>query len=299
MNKKKLLHRLSYYLIRASVFLISLLPFSLVKGLAKPFAWLLAHLISYRKHIIQSNLSKAFPDLAAPRIKETTTKYYQHLSDLLFETIKASSFSNTQLKAHFKGTTADIFQPYLDNGQSCLLIGSHYNNWELGCMAFPLWMSYPIYTTYKPMSNAYMNQYINSIRTKGGMNMVPMAQIGRKIIEKKQQASVFLFLGDQSPASSKQAIWVDFLGRATPFMHGIEKLARKTNYPVFYFSIKKKQWGTYEFIIKQIPFDAETASYGSLTKEYAKLLEQEIRNRPEKWLWSHRRWKRVNDPVLP
>ena len=299
MNKKKLLHRLSYYLIRGSIFLISYLPFSLVKGVAKAFAWLLTHVVSYRKDIIQSNLSKAFSNINTSKIKEITTDYYQHLSDLVFETIKATSFTKSQLKDHFKGTTADLLHPYLENGQSCLLIGSHYNNWELGCMAFPLWMSYPIYTAYKPMSNSYIDQYINSLRTKWGMNMVPMPQVGRKIIEKKNQASVFLFLGDQSPASTKHAIWIDFLNRRTPFIHGIEKIARKTNYPVFYFSIKKRQWGTYEFVIQQIPFDTSSVSYGSLTKEYAKLLEQEIKNKPEKWLWSHRRWKRVHDTIEP
>ena len=297
MNKKKLLHRLSYYLIRASIFLFSLLPFSVVKGLARIFGWLLAHIFPYRKDIIQSNLSKALPEKDALTIKEIKTNYYQHLSDLFFETIKGISFSKAQLKEHFKSTNEEIFNPYLTNGQSCLLIGSHYNNWELGCMVFPLWVPYPTYTVYKSMSNPYVDKYINSCRTKWGMKVVPMSQVGRTLIEKKEQASIFLLVADQSPASTKDAIWVNFFNRQTPFMHGVEKIARKTNYPIFYFSIKKKQWGAYEFTIKQIPFDASTSSYGTLTKEYAKLLEQEIKNKPEKWLWSHRRWKRTNDSV--
>lgn len=297
MNKKKLLHRLSYYLIRANVFLFSLFPVRLVQSLANLFAYVLTHFISYRKDLIQSNLLKTFPHFEVIKITEITTNYYQHLSDLLFETIKGISFSKVQLKEHFECTNAEIFTPYLANGQSCLLIGSHYNNWELGCMAFPLWVSYPIYTVYKPMSNPYVDQYLNKCRAKWGMNMVPMTQVGRTLIEKKEQASIFLFVADQSPASTKHAIWVDFLNRRTPFMHGVEKVARKTNYPVFYFSIKKRQWGKYEFTIKQITFDRSLSEYGMLTKEYAQLLAQEIKNKPEKWLWSHRRWKRVDNSV--
>lgn len=299
MNKKKILHWLSYYLIRVSIFLFTILPVGVVKGFAKIFGWLLIHVFSYRRDVIQSNLSKAFPGKDPSKIKDIQRNYYQHLSDLLFETIKNFSFNKTQLKENFKGKGTELFLPYLEQGQSCLLIGSHHNNWELGCMAFPLWVSHPIYTVYKPMSNSYLDGYINTARTKCGMNMVPMSQVGRTIIEKKTQASIFLFLGDQSPATTKNAIWVDFLNRRTPFMHGIEKIARKTNYPIFYFSIKKVRWGRYEFIIQQIPFNSDTAKYGNLTEDYAKLLEQEIKNKPEKWLWSHRRWKRANDTVLP
>lgn len=295
MNKKKLLHRLSYYLIRASVFLFSLLPFTILKSIAKFFGWLLANCFSYRKDVIQSNLSKAFPDLDSSEIKEITTDYYQHLSDLIFETIKGTSLSKTQIKEHFKGNV-ELLTPHLNKGQSCILIGSHHNNWELGCMAFPLWVSDPVYTVYKPMSNPYLDKYTNSWRSKWGMNMVPMAQIGRTIVEKKDQASIFLFVTDQSPASTNHAIWVDFFNRQTPFMHGVEKIARKTNYPVFYFSLKKKQWGKYEFMIKCLPY-SNTDNYGTLTKEYAQLLEEEIRNKPEKWLWSHRRWKRAEKRI--
>ena len=104
------------------------------------------------------------------------------------------------------------------------------------------------------------------------------------------------FVADQSPASTKHAIWVNFFDRQTPFIHGVERIARKTNYPIFYFSIKKRQWGKYEFTIKQIPFDNK-GSYGDLTKEYARILEQEIKNKPEKWLWSHKRWKRAEQII--
>ena len=296
MNKKKLLHKLTYYLIRASIFLFSLLPFKVVKGVARIFGWLLAYCIPYRKKVIQNNLSKALPNADPLKIKEITINYYQHLSDLLFETIKGISLKKTQLKDNFVCTNPEIFTPYITNGQSCLLIGSHYNNWELGCMVFPLWVAHPTYTVYKPMSNPYMDTYFNSWRSKWGMYMVPMTQIGRTLIEKRDEASIFLFVADQSPASTKHAIWVNFFDRQTPFIHGVERIARKTNYPIFYFSIKKRQWGKYEFTIKQIPFDNK-GSYGDLTKEYARILEQEIKNKPEKWLWSHKRWKRAEQII--
>jgi len=297
MNKKKLLHRLSYYLISASIFLFSRLPLRLIKKLSGMLGYLLDKVIQYRKEVIHSNLSNALPSFDTVKIKQLTTAYYHHLSDLLFETIKGTSLNKAQIKEHFQGINEEILTPYLSNGQTCLLIGSHFNNWELGCMAFPLCVDYPVYTVYKPMSNPYMNKYINKWRTKWGMNMVPMAQLGRTLIEKKEQASIFLFLADQSPASTNNAIWIDFFNKRTPFMHGVEKIAQNTNYPVFYFSINKRQWGKYEFTIKQLLFDSNNAKFGDLTKEYARLLEQEIKNKPESWLWSHRRWKRVDNKV--
>jgi KDO2-lipid IV(A) lauroyltransferase len=34
-----------------------------------------------------------------------------------------------------------------------------------------------------------------------------------------------------------------------------------------------------------------------ITERYVELLERDIRNQPEGWMWSHRRWKYYPDPV--
>jgi len=291
MNKKKIQDWLVYQVVRLTITIFSIVPYKLVQVTASFFSFLLGAVFSYRHTIIKENLRRSFLNKETAFYQQTIKDYYSHLSDLIFETLKAFSLNKTTLQQHFHCTNPEIFTPYLAQGQSCILMGSHHNNWEIACLAFPLQMEFPVFTVYKPLSNTYLNAYLNKLRSKWGMSMVSMQRVGRTIIEEKNKPSVFVFIADQSPASTEYAIWTDFLNRDTPFIHGVEKIADKTQYPVFYFSTVKTKRGYYEAVIQKIARPKGLESNG-LTLQYAILLEQEIRKAPAHWLWSHRRWKR-------
>ena len=113
------------------------------------------------------------------------------------------------------------------------------------------------------------------------------------LIENKNQAAVYIFVADQSPASTKQAIWQTFLHQETPFINGVEKIAARTNYPVFYFAIKKRKTGHYVVTFSRLEPTVHSSQKGNLTEAYASELERQITKTPYQWLWSHNRWKRA------
>jgi len=291
MNKKKILDWFVYQVVRVTITIFSIVPYRLIQVKAKVFSFLLGTVFSYRYSVIKENLRQSFLHKETTFYQQTILAYYKHLSDLVFETLKAFTLNKTTLLQHFYCTNPEIFTPYLEQGQSCILLGSHHNNWEIACLAFPLQMKYPVYTVYKPLSNSYLNAYVNKLRSKWGMRMVSMQGVGRTLIKEKNKPSVFVFIADQSPASTEHAIWIDFLNRDTPFIHGVEKIANKTNYPVFYFSTVKTKRGYYKASIQKLA-TSESLERNGLTQLYATQLEQEIRQAPAYWLWSHRRWKR-------
>ena len=290
---KKLLDGLIGGFLKAIVVVFSWVPLSVLQKLSRLFAFLLENVVAYRKAIIKENLAKSFVTKNTQGLKQITTAYYQHLSDLIFETLKGFTLPKSLLHQQFHYDNPEIFTPYLEQGRSCILVGSHYNNWELGCLSFPLWVKVPVFTVYKPLSNTSINKYVNQLRGKWGMNMVAMRQLGRTIIEQKERPSLFIFVADQSPASLDHAIWADFLKRPTPFIHGFEKVGRKTNYPVFYFSIKKRARSQYKVTFHLLTTNPKELKQHELTRQYASLLEKDIQENPAHWLWSHRRWKRV------
>ncbi len=101
---------------------------------------------------------------------------------------------------------------------------------------------------------------------------------------------------DQSPSKRllPKALWIDFLGIKTPFLQGPEKHARINNYPVVYVDINQKKRGYYELFLTVLTDKPISLKEGELTKLYAKKLEQNIINKPECWLWSHKRWKHIS-----
>ena len=126
-----------------------------------------------------------------------------------------------------------------------------------------------------------------------GLKLAKMSQAGRAIVRYMNAPAAFVFIMDQSPSDIDHAHWVNFFDQKTAFHHGVDKIARKTKLPVYYYDIQRTKRGYYEVTFKKITLQQQPLLEGDLTKLYAKALEKSIRTKPENWLWSHRRWKRT------
>ena len=83
-----------------------------------------------------------------------------------------------------------------------------------------------------------------------------------------------------------------FLNQDTPFLPGPERIARKTNYPVFYFDVDRVKRGYYEITASLLHESPSETADTAITQSYANKLESIIQQKPANWLWSHRRWKK-------
>ena len=69
-------------------------------------------------------------------------------------------------------------------------------------------------------------------------------------------------------------------------------MANEYDFSVVFFVIRKRKRGYYEMELKLITDNPKELNYGEITETHTRLLEQEINQNPEFWLWSHKRWKR-------
>jgi KDO2-lipid IV(A) lauroyltransferase len=100
---------------------------------------------------------------------------------------------------------------------------------------------------------------------------------------------------DQSPSNPEKAIWVNFLGQKTAFLDGPERHARLRDIPVIFTDIQRVKRGYYTLELSYISLNPKETEKGEITTNYASRLEKIIRNKPEDWLWSHKRWKLNKD----
>ena len=59
--------------------------------------------------------------------------------------------------------------------------------------------------------------------------------------------------------------------------------------------MKKVKRGYYEVSYRRIYPDGEQFKEYEVVRKFHKMLEETINERPDNWLWSHRRWKYQND----
>ena len=79
---------------------------------------------------------------------------------------------------------------------------------------------------------------------------------------------------------------------------GTEKLAKKLDAAVVFIKIRKKSRGRYEVEFELICEDPRELETYAITESHVRILEDLIREAPEYWLWSHRRWKHSYERYL-
>ena len=281
------------FLIKILINIFSRLPFKIIYGLSGILFIFLYHFPGYRKKIVLNNLDRAFPEKEKKEINALARQFYRYFSDLVMETIKGPGLSEKEWRKRFIYRNPGLINRYFSKGQSVLLLGSHYGNWEWGSFSIPLFTKHQVVGIYKPIKNKGVEKYFNQLRQQWGLQLVSMANTGRAIVKYKDQPTLFVLIADQTPVDIKNAHWLQFLHQDTPFLHGPDKLARRTGYPVIYAKIIRVKRGYYEVWFEELCPTPLLTKEGEITRLYAQALEKTIASDPKYWLWSHRRWKRT------
>jgi len=273
------------------LYLISLLPFWFLYIIADVLFILLYHIIGYRRKVVQDNLRNSFPEKSEEERKLIERKYFKYMADLIVESIKSVSISKKDAWRRMKPTNPELVESYLNQGKSIICVACHYCNWELGVAAFGLLTDKRRIGIYKPQSNEVFTDFFNAMRSRLGTTMISMKQTLRKLIEYKNEPTITLFGSDQTPVKHEINYFTTFLNQPTAVFLGAEKMSKMTNSVVMFYQINFMKRGFYTYTFTTL-FEnpADTAAY-EITNAHVKYLEGMIREKPEYWLWSHRRWK--------
>jgi Kdo2-lipid IVA lauroyltransferase/acyltransferase len=271
--------------------LFALIPFWLMYLKSDFLAFILGSVLKYRRKVVVKNLMSCFPDLDKIQINAITARFYKNLTDIFLETVKVFSMTSSQIIKRYVIVNTDIIQPFLDERKSVIAITGHYNNWEWGSLSAGLQIKSNVVGFYKPLSNKWMNKLILRNRSRTGTKLVSIYETSNKFSEFANVPSVYLMAADQSPSNHNKAYWVNFFGIDTAFLHGPEKYARDYNYAVIYIDIQRIKRGYYRCELSLLADYPSELKEGEITRRFASKLEEVIIQKPENWLWSHRRWK--------
>lgn len=123
--------------------------------------------------------------------------------------------------------------------------------------------------------------------------MIPADQVASHFRQQKSDTlTATVFLGDQGPANVHKNLWMKFLNQEACVNIAIERLARMMDWPVIFGEIHKVSRGRYEIQLTELAEHPKQTAYGEITRKHVEHLEKMVCDRPEFWLWSHRRWKR-------
>jgi len=246
----------------------------------------------YRKKVVRTNLLNSFPEKSVTEIENIERKFYSHFCDLVVESIKLFSISEKELTRRIKIVNPEILDQFFERGKSIIIVAGHYNNWEMAATISGTQVKHHMVGIYAPMSNKFFDTKFLKSRQRFGLEMISKKLVKEEFEENKGLLTGTLFATDQSPTYSKRVHWTCFLNQPTPVLLGAERFSREYDLPVIYAYLKKTRRGHYEMEFALLENDPVQTRDGEITERHTRWLEEQIRQTPQYWLWTHKRWKR-------
>lgn len=274
------------------LWLITLMPLRIFYILSDFFYLLIYHVAGYRKNVVLTNLKNSFPEKSDEEIKKIAKSFYHHLCDYFIECLYIYNMSVNEINKRVKYKNPDVLADFYKKNKSVIAIMGHYGNWEW-LFALPLHVKHQVVAIYSPLSNRYYNELFKRIRSKLGIKLIPMKTAYKDLLAaaNSNELTLTYFISDQRPVWNTIRYWTTFLNQETPVILGSETIAKKLNQPVIFSEVNKIKRGYYTVEFKIITEDPKSTAEFEITEAHTRILEKCIINKPDYWLWSHKRWK--------
>lgn len=287
---------LIYLLVYPLLWLISILPFPLLYLFSDAIYIVVYHVIGYRKGTVRKNLSLAFPEKTAKERLSIEKKFYHHMCDMFLEMIKTMTISEAEMDRRFKFTNMEVYTDLEKEGKSIALMCAHYASYEW-VISMNKYIHFNGYAIYKRIANPYFDKLVRDIRSRFKAHLITTKDTIPSMQANEEQGirGVYGFASDQSPKASKAHHWGTFMNIKTPVHTGAEMLAKKFDLNVIFLRTKKVRRGYYEASFEVLSTDVTKVPDYEITDHFLTLVEKQIREAPQYYLWTHKRWKHKSD----
>ena len=274
------------------IWVLSRLPMRILYIKSDFFYFLIYYVFRYRKQVVLDNLKLAFPEKPEVELLQIRKKFFKYLMDLLVESVKAFTISEKEILKRYSYSNPELVNKYAAEGRSIALMGAHQSNWEWS-ISLPKVLNIDMYGAYTKLNNTYYEKVVRDSREKFGVIGYKTSEMVRgmqKRFSAKQQGA-YILLSDQSPQLHKTYYWRAFFDIKVPIHTGAELLSKRFDLVVINYVTRRIKRGYYTTEFQLITDTPKEFKDYQITDLYTELIEKNIREQPEFYLWSHKRFK--------
>lgn len=285
---KNLVHRLSYWTLRATCAILTLLPLGFSYVLARFIGSFAFHVLRFRRQVTMDNLRIAFgAEMGAAALAKIGAESYRQIAMSFIELLIAPKL-HRQIQDILAPGDFSLIQRLLHQGRGLILVSGHLGSWELQGAAIATAMSVPVVVAAKPQSNRYIDDFITRRRTAFGMRMVKTRAARKQLLLALKKGQAVGLVADQY--AGRKGVFVNFFGRTAATHLGPAQLALKFKAPMLLCAAIRLGPGKFKMLAQEVAV-REDDTVATLTQRHVKILEGFIRLYPEQYFWLHGRWK--------
>lgn len=292
-------YRLEYVGLRLVAGIFRALPLNVATRISASCWRRLAPIINPKRHKrALDNLAIAFPDKSEEERLAIARAHWENLGRVMAETMRIDRFLAEPERIDI--ISQNIFSRYKDKLGSAIGISLHMGNWELAILPFT-WSGGNPAAVYRSVNNPYVDRYLRDQRKDlypGGL--FGRGNVGEHGDDQKTARAIMDFvrrggrLGLVCDLYDRKGIPVPFFGKDARTQAIAAMIARRVGARIWL--SRCKRIGTesrFEIELKElrVPRTANQAEdIRWIMTHMQKQFEAWIREAPEQWMWSNRRW---------
>jgi len=244
--------------------------------------------LSHRHRRALEHLGLAMPERSDAERRRIARDMWEHLGRVAGEQFHIDRL----LQARHRVKLPQDFERYAAVGADGAVIASlHLGNWEIAAMGAAI-ADFPVAGVYHPLQNPLVERYLRQLRLAaypGGLYPKGAAS-GRRLIAYAKRGGAVGFIAD---VRELRGIAVTFFGQpafATPMP---AMMARLSDVPIIACAMVRTSGVRFEMKLRKVQVPRTGDRDGDIragTQALHDVFEAWIRETPEQWMWSHRKW---------
>ncbi|MDH5601290.1 MAG: LpxL/LpxP family Kdo(2)-lipid IV(A) lauroyl/palmitoleoyl acyltransferase [Gammaproteobacteria bacterium] len=267
---------------------LTLLPYRLQMYIGKALGLLSYALIPKRRHIVETNIRVAFPQLSKEEQKHLVKKTFASTGIGIFETAMAWWGSKRRLQKMVSIKGIEHLQNALATGKGVILLSAHFSSLELSGRL--LSFTQPFQVTYKRAHNPLMEAILSYSRKKHFIDAINTYDTREMITALKSNVATWYAM-DQD-FGPRLHVFAPFMGIPTCTLVTTSRLAKMSGAIVVpYFPKRSDDCCKYELTIHPALENFPSGDDLDDATRINDLITQHVKEAPDQYLWVHRRFK--------
>jgi len=288
-------------LLRGAMQLVSLIPPRLTGGLGAGLGRLAYYLDARHRRITVRNLTRIYPHRSRDWRKRIARESFAELGRTMLELPHVYMKSREFLLSRVSVEGEAHLHEALSKDKGVFLAACHHGNWELGALMFSL-LDLNIEVFYRPLRQTYAEQFIHKQRSRFGATLHARQEPLRWLLRALKKKKLIGVMVDQHIGGGMP---VPFMGHMANTLTLPAAMIHKYDAPILGVALHRIG-RDFRFRLDIWPIESpaplshtqttdEQAFIYRMSRDISKSFEAAINLRPEMWLWSHQRWKLLEE----
>jgi len=268
---------------------ISWLPLPLIAILGGALGMLLYALHARRRHIVQVNIRRCFPELPAAAQARIVRSHFRGFGQSVLDIGIAWWASESRIRRLVRFRGREHYDNALRENKNIILLAPHFLGLEYG--GIRLSIERPMVTVFRHPVNELLSVIMERARSRFQLSLVEHIKPLTALVKQTKKGVPLYYLPDQD-AGPRQSVFAPFFGIPAATFVVLPRLAEMTGAVVIPCVTRQLSRGrgyetTFYPPLENFPSGDAVADTTRMNQE----IENAVREMPEQYFWLHKRFK--------